>query len=313
MLPTANMRPFGNTMLINFNFVPKDSRPDHQRSADEVSGEILRQSFLNITGLAHRARMPNLELFANAGFPFTRKADLGETVVIMPDSPTTAEITLLLDLMSHCGTQTGYPVLRVEISDSGAVMRRDRDYLILGGTSDQPALGALSSYLPVTLSEDGVKMSTKPGFLATVAAIRDQLLAGKWRLTTPQQLSNEDGIPDLLIEGIESPFFPGRSIVTIAIHSDSAVDEFASVFSERSQSSDIAHSVSLMRHGKFTSYNVPTAQYHVGSIAPYPLMRLWLAENFWVLYGAVILLSLLLAIYARDYLSLLAAARLRER
>ena len=313
VLPTANMRPFGNTMLINFNFVPKDSRPDHQRSADEVSGEILRQSFLNITGLAHRARMPNLELFANAGFPFTRKADLGETVVIMPDSPTTAEITLLLDLMSHCGTQTGYPVLRVEISDSGAVMRRDRDYLILGGTSDQPALGALSSYLPVTLSEDGVKMSTKPGFLATVAAIRDQLLAGKWRLTTPQQLSNEDGIPDLLIEGIESPFFPCRSIVTIAIHSDSAVDEFASVFSERSQSSDIAHSVSLMRHGKFTSYNVPTAQYHVGSIAPYPLMRLWLAENFWVLYGAVILLSLLLAIYARDYLSLLAAARLRER
>ena len=192
-------------------------------------------------------------------------------------------------------------------------MRRDRDYLILGGTSDQPALDALASYLPVTLSEDGVKTSTRPGFLASIKTMRDQLLAGKWRLSTPQQLSNDDGIPDLLIEGIESPFYSGRSIVTIAIRSDSAVDEFASVFSERSQSSDISHSVSLMRNGTFTSYDIPTAEYHVGSIAPYPLMRLWLAENFWILYAAMILLSLLLAVYARDYLALLAAARLQER
>jgi len=125
--------------------------------------------------------------------------------------------------------------------------------------------------------------------------------------------SNDGGVPDMLIQGIESPFFAGRSIVTVAMHGDSAVDEFAPVFFERSQSSDIAHSVSLLRSGRFTSYEVPTAEYHVGYIAPYPLMRLWFAENFWILFSAVSVLSLVLAVYARDYLALLATARLAER
>ena len=314
VLPTANMRPFGNTLMINFDFVPKDARPDRQRSADELSGSILQSSFLDIRGMAHRARMPNLELFANAGFPFTRRADLAETVVVMPETPTTGEITMMLYLMSHCGTQTGYPVLRVEVSNPGTVMRKDRDYLILGSTSDQPAFDALGPALPASLQDEGVRLNVSSGLLAKFASVRDQILAGNWRKMQGEAApSNDGGVPDMLIQGIESPFFAGRSIVTVAMHGDSAVDEFAPVFFERSQSSDIAHSVSLLRSGRFTSYEVPTAEYHVGYIAPYPLMRLWFAENFWILFSAVSVLSLVLAVYARDYLALLATARLAER
>jgi cellulose synthase (UDP-forming) len=314
VLPTADMRPFGNTLLFNFDFIPKDSRADRQRPSDALSGSILKQSFLDIRGMAHRAQMPNLELFANAGFPFTRRADLAETVVIMPSAPTTGEIAMLLYLMSHCGTQTGYPVLRVEISGPEAVMRGDRDYLVLGSVSDQPALGALDAHFPVVLASDGVHVKDRSGYLAAFRSFRNRLLGTFWpRYRTSPDPSNDDVAPDLLIEGIESPFFAGRSIVAVTMQNDAAVEQFAPAFFERSQSSDIAHSVSLLRNGRFTSYDMPTGEYHVGYIAPYPLMRLWLAENFWVLFTAVTLLSLLLAIYARDYLELLARARLEER
>ena len=313
-LPTADVRPFSNTMLINFDFIPKDSGPDGKGSADNLSGSILRQSFLDLRGTAHRATMPNLELFANAGFPFTRKADLADTVVLMPDTPTPSEITMMLYLMSHFGMQTGYPALRVEVASPETAMRRDRDYLIIGGTSDQPAIDTLGSALPVFLTAEGVHVTRGLGYLATLTTLRDQFLAGSWRkMWSTIEPSNEGGIPDLLIEGIESPLFPARSIVTVILRNDSAVDEFAPVFFERSQSSDIAHSVSLLRNGQFSSYNVSTKEYHISDVAPYPLMRLWLAENFWTLYVVVITITLLLAIYARDYLALLAASRLEER
>jgi cellulose synthase (UDP-forming) len=314
VLPTANMRPFGNTLTFSFDFIPKDSRADHQRSSSALSGAILKQSFLDIRGMAHRARMPNLELFANAGFPFTRRADLAETVVIMPSTPTLGEITLLLYLMNHCGMQTGYPVLRVEVSTPGTVMRSDRDYLILGGVSDQPAFEALGGHLPVMLSPDGLQVKEHSGFLAAFQTLRGQLLSRIWPgFQSSPQPSGEDAVPDVLMEGIESPFFTGRSIITVAMKDDAAVDQFAPAFFERSQSSDIAHSVSMLRNGTFTSYDVHADDYHVGYIAPYPLMRLWLAENFWLLFASVTLLSLVIATYTRDYLALLTRARLEER
>ncbi len=133
LLPVANMRPFGNTFLFNFDFIPSNPNDNGQDPAQKLQGAILQNSALDIRGLDHWARMPNLELFANAGFPFTRKADLADTTIVVPVQPTANEIALLLYLMSHCGMQTGYPVLRVEIAGPDAVMRGDHDYLILGG------------------------------------------------------------------------------------------------------------------------------------------------------------------------------------
>jgi len=305
ILPVADMRPFGNTMLFNFDFVPNNGAGRNERQM--LAGSILQNSYLDIRGLAHWAKMPNLELFANAGFPFTRKADLSETVVVVPTSPTPKEITLLLYLMSHCGTQTGYPALRVEVAGPDAVMRADRDYLMLGGTEDQPAFASLDATLPVTFDRQGVHLKQPSGLLA--------MLRGYWRKVNGQpvpgtEISSEDGLPDLLIEGVESPFFAGRSIVMVAIRNDMAVDEFADVFLDRSQSSDIAHTVSLLRNGAFASYALDTPEYHVGVISPYSLLRLWLAEHFWLLLAAVSLLSLVVAGYAKDYLVLLTAARL---
>ncbi len=66
------------------------------------------------------AVLPNLEIFANAGYPFTRKADLSDTAVVLPDIPSTDEIELFLTLMGHFGAQTGYPVLNVTVTNPKA-------------------------------------------------------------------------------------------------------------------------------------------------------------------------------------------------
>jgi len=308
LLPAAEMRPFGNTFLFNFDFVPANPNDTGQDPALALHGAILQNSALDIRGLDHWARMPNLELFANAGFPFTRKADLADTTIVMPMQPTENEIALLLYLMSHCGMQTGYPALRVEIAGPDAVMRGNHDYLILGGVEDQPAFAPISSSLPVTLDASGVHMQEQNRYLSSLSRLLNKYLPN----ANPESLpSNMGGAPDLMMEGIESPFYPGRSIVIVSLRNDDAVEEFADVFLERSQSSDISHSVSLLLNRQFTSYAMESSAYHVGYISKYSLMRIWMAEHFWVLLCVVMLMSLIIAAWTRDYLAWLAATRLQ--
>jgi len=307
LLPVANMRPFGNTFLFHFDFVPSNPNQEGQNPTENLKGAILQNSWLDIRGLDHWASMPNLELFANAGFPFTQRADLAETAIVMPGRPTPKEIELLLYLMSHCGMQTGYPALRVEVFGPEATMRSDHDYMILGGINDQPAFASLDSVLPVSMDANGIHVKEHPDYLSSLKRAWQELTGETGQESQP---SNSAGIPDLMIQGIESPFYAGRSIVLLEIRNDGAVDEFANVFPERSQSSDIAHSIALLRNKKFSSYETGSHTYHVGTISSYSRLRIWLAKHFWFLLCIVCIVSLLLAGWISEYLAWLAASRL---
>jgi cellulose synthase (UDP-forming) len=187
------------------------------------------------------------------------------------------------------------------------MMRSDHDYMILGNLSDQPAFASLDAALPVTMDANGIHVKEHPDYLAGLKQTWNKLT----KTSQDDQPSNDTGIPGLMIEGIESPFYAGRSIVVLVVSNDDAVDKFANVFLERSQSSDIAHSVALLRGDKFSSYPMESAKYHVGTISPYSLMRIWFAEYFWLLLCIVSVLSLLLAAWISQYLAWLAARRLR--
>ena len=307
-VPTASMRPFGNTLRFNFDFVPLSPDSVNQDPTTKLEGAVLEHSFIDLRGVPHWAAMPNLELFANAGFPFTRKADLEETVVVLPATPNAKEITLFLYLMSHCGTQTGYPSLRLQVTGPDVAMRSDRDYLILGNVTDQPALNALRSFLPITFDSNGVHLGPTTSLQAQVRQLWRRLNGQFPQATQP---SNRGGRPDLVLEGIQSPFFPGRSIVVVALRNEEAIDSFAEAFLDRSQSSDISQTISLFRDGRFSSYTLDTAFYHVGSVSKYALVRIWCAQYFWLLLVVVAMASLLLATYLGDHLDLLKEARLQ--
>ena len=306
LLPVAQMRPFGNTISANFDFVPNTVDNTGKIPAEELSGSILRNTYLDLRGLDHWVAMPDLELFSNAGFPFTRRADLAETSIVMPFDPNPKEITLMLYILGHCGRQTGYPSLRVEIAGPDVVMSADRDYLILGKAADQPAFSVLSSRLPATLDADGLHVKDHAQYYSQFVRSGRRMMG-----LSADAIDPSDVRTAMLIEGIQSPFSPDRSIVTMSLSDDAAVDQFAEAFLDRSQSSDISKNVSVLQNGHFMSYALDTPAYHVGTISPYRLMRIWFTEHFWVLLGIVSLLSLVLAAYVRDYLALLTKERLR--
>ncbi len=305
LLPVANMRPFANTMLFNFDFVPG---PGAASSAATLQGSILRSASLDLRDLHHWAQLPNLEIFANAGFPFTQWADLSHTVVMLPRQPTAREIALFLELMSHFSRQTGYPALRVEVVGPDDLIREDHDYLILGNFATQPAFTALRDSLPVTLDPDGVHVKPAGTYLSQAQQLW-------YRLTrqTPSdaQLARDASLSDAVIEGIQSPYAKDRSLVMVALRDDSVEPFFSELFLDRSQSSDISQKVSVLRGSRFLSYDVQVPEYHVGDISWYTAMRIWLTRYSWALLLAVTLCTLILATWVRNYLQRLAESRLR--
>ena len=54
------------------------------------------ESTVDLSSFYHYVAMPNLALFANAGWPFSKYADLGDTVVVLPDHVDAGDIEAML-------------------------------------------------------------------------------------------------------------------------------------------------------------------------------------------------------------------------
>ncbi len=120
-VPVVNLRPFSNSLSFDFTFQLLKKGGCEDTTPINMQGAILRDTYLDLRGYPHYAPLPNLEVFANAGFPFTRVADLSETTVVLPPAPTQQEIETFLTLMGHFGRQTGFPALRVTVAGSEAL------------------------------------------------------------------------------------------------------------------------------------------------------------------------------------------------
>lgn len=311
-VPAEDMAPFANTLRMNFFMPVAKSGLCQSGGIAHARAIILPDSYLDVEGLPHWAALPNLQLFSNAGFPFTRFADLSQTSIVMPLQPSAADIELLLTLVAHMGAETGYPALRLKIAsprDLGLIA--DRDYLVLGSAHDQPAFEQLAPYLPAVLDGSGLHIRNTNGIFAPIQHFW-------WRIQgrpAPEsgQVEVTGKLPDAMLEAIESPYHPGRSIVVVMVRQDFAVAPFLAAFADAVNSSAIAQSVSILHGSSFDSYRLGNSLYHVGKLPLWDLLSVGLAEYPYA--GAILLLLLcfVLAILIRSWLVGHARRRLLDR
>lgn len=130
-----------NQIGLDFSFATSvgNAEPGSCRTQlpTDVRAAVDGNSSIDFTGYAHYLEMPNLKAFANSGFPFSRLADLSETVIVMPEQPNEAQVSTLLGALSLIGSQTGYPAYRADIvHDWNTAAGRDADLLWIGATPD---------------------------------------------------------------------------------------------------------------------------------------------------------------------------------
>jgi cellulose synthase (UDP-forming) len=316
-VPVVNLRPFSNSLSFDFTFQLLKKGGCQNTTPINMEGAILRDSYIDLRGYPHYAPLPNLETFANAGFPFTRFADLSRTTVVLPPTPTEQEIETFVTLMGHFGRQTGFPALRVTVAGPDALhMGATSDFLIIGTGDDQPGFEKLQNHLPVSLTSAQIQVHDTQGFFAP-------LHHAWWKLKSNQHRESgvliAGGAPDAVIEGIESPYLPGgdRSIVAIHLRDANQFEPFMSTFLDVQQSSDISgsvavlHAVSASQEDAFQSFRVGSKVYHVGELPLWTRLTLWFMQVPWLGAVIVFIIVFLLAIWTRQWLRRRARARLR--
>jgi cellulose synthase (UDP-forming) len=310
-VPVVNLRPFSNSLAFEFTFQLLKKGGCQDTTPINMQGSILRDSYLDLRGYPHYAPLPNLETFANAGFPFTRYADLSETTVVLPAAPTEQEIETFVTLMGHFGRQTGFPALRVTVAGPDALQNGARtDFLIIGTGDDQPGFDKLNDTLPVALRSGQIQVRDTQGFFAP-------LHHAWWKVRSNEHTESGDltasGSPDAVIEGAESPYDPGagRSIVAIHLRDGSDFEPFLDTFLKVQQAHDISGSVAVLHGTEFQSYRIGAKVYHVGVVPWWTQVELWLMQLPWLVAIIVVLLALLVAIWVRQWLRGRARSRLR--
>lgn len=165
-------------------------------------------SSIDFSGYRHYIEMPSLRAWANAGFPFSRYADLAQTLVLMPPKPDAEEVSTLLNTLGNMGAQTGYPALRVQLTDDWATAKKqDVDLLMIGVIpkdlqDDQriPALvDATASWLKEPVRQ--ITPEVNPQSQREQAAESTTTISSRGPLAT--------------VIGFQSPFYDQRSVVAL--------------------------------------------------------------------------------------------------
>jgi cellulose synthase (UDP-forming) len=307
-IPVVNLRPFSNSMKFRLTFQLLKSGNCKDTVPANLVGSILRSSYIDLHGLPHWAAMPNLELFSNAGFPFTRYADLSQTTIVLPDQPSLQEVETYLTMMGHFGAETGYPAIRVTVAGPDVLQAgANEDFLVITTGQSNGAVGKLAAGMPVTFGDNSLKVQDTRGFFSTFHNMW-------WKIPATDQLSSGEigttGVPDALIEEIESPYASGRTVVLVDMKSAANFEPMVKAFLESSQSSAVSGTVALLQGTRFESYRIGNNLYHVGLLPWWTAVGLWFMQVPWMVDLVVLAISFVFAIWIRGWLRAKARRRL---
>lgn len=275
---------------------------------DNMRGSIDPESTLDLSGYSHYIAMPNLGVFKDAGFPFTRMADLSQTAVVMPNNSGPAELSAYLNILGRLGQSSGYPGTAVSVIEAAQVASAtDKDLLVLSSGGNQPLLTQWADHLPASGSSASMRLELSD----MVLRMRDWLSPDpqanqrKARLAMAFSGSNDS----TFLTGFESPLKVGRSVVVLAsAHPEGLADIANALVGGDEYTQAIQGSLVVIR-GKSVEALVADEQYYVGSLEPLTYLE-WLMSRhvIWVLLVTALCVVLLSCL---AYLGLRSLARRR--
>jgi hypothetical protein len=275
---------------------------------DNMRAGIDPDSTLDLSGYKHFIAMPNLGVFKDSGFPFTRMADLSETAVVMPDNAGAAELSAYLTILGRFGQSTGYPATAVTVTQAAQVASvAGKDLLVLASGDNQPLLKQWVNQLPIVAKD--AQQSFKLSNLSF--RLRD------W--VSPDPEANQRNARMALafsgekrssyLTGFESPLQRGRSVVVISSGSPETLQDVTNAVTGSEDYTQAIQGSLVLVHGKTVEPLLVEELYHVGTLGFFKDLQWQLSRNVLLMMVAsafgIALLTLL------SYLAL--RARARER
>ncbi|STY28745.1 Cellulose synthase regulatory subunit [Legionella wadsworthii] len=258
-IPNEALQP-SNQLQFSFNYVTEYCGNLAINSAD-----IDSTSTIDFSNYYHYMKLPDLSAYINSGFPFSRFADLSESMVLIDKDPEPKEVTTLLNALGNIGSQTGYPATAYTLTnDPSLIKNKDKDVLIIGRIPakflDEHKLNLL-----IERTQSWVREPMRKNELGGPPENSNTIPA------TLTSVSSSNPVAGMI--QVQSPYHSQRSIIALLAEGPSGFDLLNNALTDQEKQTKINGSVSIFRNSGVNSLLVGDI-YHIGYIP------LW--TQFWL-------------------------------
>lgn len=300
-----------NRMQFDFSFatVVGSAQKDECRTLlpVDVRAEVDGSSSIDFSGFDHYLEMPNLWAFAGSAFPFSRMADLSDTIVVAPAQPTREQAATVLETLAFIGARVGYPAMKVRVADDWEAARNeDADILLVGNLPRQLAQQADANFI---LNDTESRLRRPRNNDAR--HWRNSLTAEQERAAQDAtvQVQLQSAAPMAAIVGMQSPSHPQRSVVGLLATGDDALPLLRSALKDTGKRDAMYGSVVLIRESGVAGATVGDS-YFVGYLPWWRKLWYQLSDKPVTLAAVAVFAILLAALLLWRVLSWVARRRL---
>ncbi len=282
-----------NTIRFDFSFASTQAsaqRDDCKTSLPvDTQALIDEESTIDMSGYHHYIAMPDLKAFVRSGFPYSRMADLSETLVMVPEQGSATQISTLLETVAGISARSGLPALMLNLSsDWDAASKVDADLLVLGSIPadlhQSPDLNLLLDRTRDWILQPSSGQSGKSS--ARAGQLNDQRNLGATRVEVSASA------PLAAIVGLKSPFHQQRSIIALLADDDADYQLLRETLNDSGKLDSVVGSVALIRSSGVSGQMVGE-QYFIGNLPWWLLLWFQLSEHP-VLLAAMATISVVL-------------------
>lgn len=236
--------------------------------------EIDPNSTLDFTGLYHFTKMPNLRIFWDNGFPFSKYADLQETTVVVTKPEVMSYLHLLFNFMARVSSQIGYPAVNVDVihdmSDKNVDLT-NKDLLVIG-------------QLPNELKDDQniltILENTEHSLQGNFGNVNDEKSSDVLGLVSQ---NGKEGISAIL--SFASPITKGRTVVALLADGSLGASNLSEQLVLGKGNLPVSGTVTIFKENIAKNYTIGQ-RYYVGNLP-------WFQRVWYHLVQSPILLILL--------------------
>lgn len=290
-----------NQLTYDFNFAVSKSGECSAIPAGGEFGAIDGSSSIDVSRFHHYIAMPNLRAFANAGFPFTKFADLHQSTLLMEANSSVKAISLLLNFTGHLGAITGYPTHQLDIQfPSEQLNLTDKDIIIIGK--------------PDSFTQSLTKDSDLSVLINNSQRIVDQAIyngAYDTQDSDKVKVSIKSVGRLAVISGFQSPFDSERSVVSLIATNDDAYTLLSDTLLSDEKTAQIMGSSAIINSQGIKTIKTDE-QYYVGQVPIHTLIWFHLSDRPFVLAILSLITLLLISFIFWRLLALLTKKRLSE-
>jgi hypothetical protein len=301
----------GYDNIVSFDFV---MAKDHAGCLNEPLPNVVAvdgDSTMDFSGFYHYAEMPNLAAFTYSGLPFTRLADLSETVFVLPEKHGVDELEMLYSLIAKLSAKTGYPGINFGLTTEHLKINfKNRDIILINALAFDQHEPSFKSDISTLIKGTHRSLVQAKDLFAEEDYKISRFLDSDDDKNFVKVISQTDGDLAIMTE-FESPFTPSRTVLALMSNKAQNLSLIKAGLQNNANNQLIKGSSVLFHHNKIVHINVGD-KYYTGELPVWAFTQYHLSQHPFYLLIFIVFSVLVLSIIIWRFLKYLGYKRLHE-